>query len=161
MSENTNSFLCENSSKGNSKDPTTQTLPLSTGCTSKHLIWTFERRAVQYKLQDVYFPKSLSGQEEWLNSQGGPSFVLCSWSPDAHLVTPLVNYVDTAPPWAEGLAALKHSRNMRNCWTSPKVQTAAPHHLPSHHTVTAEAQIRQMESAHRLDLASSWSCLTS
>lgn len=137
---------------------TTQTLPLSTSCTSKHLIWTFERRAVQYKLQDVYFPKSLSGQEEWLHLQGGPSFVLCSWSPDAHLETPLVSHVDTAPPWAEGLAALRHSRN---CWTSPRVQTAAPHHLPSHHTVTAEAQIRQMESAHRLDLASSWSCLTS
>lgn len=140
---------------------TTQTLPLSTGCTSKNLIWSFERRAVQYKLQHVYFPKFLSSQEEWLHSQGGPSFVLCSWSPDAHLETPLTSHVHTAPPWAEGLAALKHSRNMRNCWISPRVQTAAPHHLPSHHTVTAEAQIRQMESAHRLDLAFSWSCLTS
>lgn len=113
---------------------TTQTLSLSTGCTSKHLIWTFEGRAVQCKLQYVYFPKSLSGQEEWLHSQGGPSFVLCSWSPDALLETPVMRHVATAPPWAEGLAALKHSRNMRNCWTSPRVQTAVPHHLPSHHS---------------------------
>lgn len=114
MSENTkSSFLCENSSKGNKGIAwtlTAQTIPLSTGYTSRHLIWVSESRAMQYKLQDVYFLMSFFGQEEWLNSQGGPSFVLCSCRPDAHLETPLESHVDTAPLRVEGLAVHKHGR---------------------------------------------------
>lgn len=50
---------------------------------------------------------------------------------------------------------------IRNCWTSPRALAAAPRPLPSHHVTTAEAELSQMESAHRLDLASSWNGLTS